>query len=316
LEIIDFHIHLPPKPEDPVEAGSRLLDAMNKAGVSHAVVIALETSRKLFQVKVNKKVLRKALSESGIHAVMSKWSVIRRIIENPDKVLEEHEYLLAEHRRGNDQILRATESSGGRLIPVLSYNPDISLEDNIKLVENNRGRALGMKLFPTFHFINPGDKKLYPLYEALMDNNMILIVHTGCDPGIWELPAMCKNARPSSLEGVAGRYRDLDIVVAHLGSYSLLEPGIFFHESIQLGKTHGNVYFDTSAVDMYFVGKAISKLGGERLLFGSDYPYMVGLTLRDMVCDYIKAPWNYEVKKRVLRENAIRLLGLHGWKVC
>jgi len=315
LEIIDFHMHLPPKPEDPTEAAARLLTAMDKAGVSHGVVIALETSSRLFRVKMDKKALRKALSESGIHAVMSKWSVIRRIIENPDKVLEEHEYLLAEHRRGNLQVLRAAEASGGRLIPVLSYNPDMGLEENIRLVEKYKGRAIGMKLFPTFHFINPGDKKLYPLYEALADNNMLLIVHTGCDPGIWELPAMCRNARPSSLEGVAGRYRDLDIVVAHLGSYSLLEPGIFFHESIQLGRSHGNVYFDTSAVDTYFVGKAVSKLGAERILFGSDYPYMVGLTMRDIVCEYIRAQWSYEVKKMVLRENAIRLLGLHGWKI-
>ncbi|MCE4614525.1 MAG: amidohydrolase family protein [Desulfurococcales archaeon] len=315
MHIIDFHMHLPPKPKDPVEAGWKLVESMNKSGVSHSVVIAVETSRKLFKVRMDKKALRKALSESGIHAVMSRWSVIRRIIENPDKVLEEHEYLLVEHRRDNKEILAAAESSGGRLVPVISYNPDIPLEDNVKCIERNKGRVLGLKLFPTFHFIDPGDKKLYPIYQALMDNGMILIVHTGCDPGIWELPSMCKTARPRSLDGVARIFKDLDIVVAHLGSYSLLEPGIFFHESIELGRKHENVYFDTSAIDTYFVGKAVAKLGADRLLFGSDYPYMVGLTLRDIVCEYIKACWSDDVKMRILRENAIRLLGTHGWKI-
>jgi len=315
LHIIDFHMHLPPNPKDPVEAGRKLVLSMNRSGVSHSVVIAIETSRELFKVKMDRKALRKALSESGIHAVMSRWNVIRRIIENPDKVLEEHEYLLAEHRRNNRQVLAAAEDSGGRLIPVISYNPDITMEENIKCIERNRGRALGMKLFPTFHFIDPGERKLYPIYQALMDNNMILIVHTGCDPGIWELPAMCGKARPKSLDGVAKAFRDLDIVVAHLGSYSLLEPGIYFHESIELGRKYENVYFDTSAVDTYFVGKAVAKLGPDRLLYGSDYPYMVGLTLRDIVCEYIRAEWSDEVKMKILRENAIRLLGLHGWKI-
>ncbi|MCE4607325.1 MAG: amidohydrolase family protein [Desulfurococcales archaeon] len=315
MHIIDFHMHLPPTPKDPVEAGRKLVASMNKSGVSHSVLIAVETSKSLFKLKMDEKALRKALSESGIHAVMSKWGVIRRIIENPEKVLEEHEYLLAEHRRDNRQILAAAEASGDRLIPVISYNPDITVEENIKCVERNKGRALGMKLFPTFHFIDPGDRKLYPLYQALMDNNMVLIVHTGCDPGIWELPAMCKTARPRSLDGVARSFSDLDIIVAHLGSYSLLEPGIFFHESIELGGKYENVYFDTSAVDIYFVGKAVSKLGADRLLFGSDYPYMVGLTLRDIVCEYIRAGWDDDVKMKILRENAIRLLGLHGWKI-
>ncbi|MEB3825412.1 MAG: amidohydrolase family protein [Desulfurococcales archaeon] len=315
VDIIDFHMHLPPKPRDPRQAAHRLVEDMDSAGVSKGVVIAVEVSRRLFKTNVDKKALIKALRDSGVHAVMSKWGMIRRIIEEPEKVIEDHEYLIVENRRSNHEVLAAAESSGGRLIPVASYNPDESIEDNIGFVERNRRRILGIKVFPTFHFINPGDRRLFPLYQALEDLGLILIVHTGCDPGIWELPPMCREARPRHLEHVAREFPDLDIVIAHLGSYSLLQPGIYFHESIEIGRKYGNIYFDTSAVDSYFIEKAVKKLGSDKLLFGSDHPYMVGLSLRDLVSEIIRLPIDYPDKIRIVRENAVRLLGSHGWKV-
>lgn len=66
-------------------------------------------------------------------------------------------------------------------------------------------------------------------------------------PGIWEVPELSRHANPKYLEPIEADY-GLPIVIAHLGSYSTLNPWIWFDEAVDLGRRHGNVWFDISAV--------------------------------------------------------------------
>jgi predicted TIM-barrel fold metal-dependent hydrolase len=146
------------------------------------------------------------------------------------------------------------------------------------------------------------------LLQFMEDEGLILIVHTGCDPGIWEIPALCESARPKYLEDVARRHKDLVIIAVHLGSYSALQEGMFLHEALELLSKFDNVYGDTSAVAPYYVKIAVEEVGSDRLLFGSDYPYVIGCT----PCDAIKGIESLEIsekdKKSILYLNAEKLL--------
>jgi len=303
---IDFHTHLPWRRRDPREAARLLLAEMDSANVSRAVVIAVEPSLKLFRDKVDQEVLRRAAAEVLDYLIYLRIPSLRRLILSPEESLAEHERLLLEHTRRSEEVLEASESSRGRLLPVASYNPELG---PLRTLDRIRGRPyLGVKLYPTLHFCTPNERRLRPLLDYMESEGLVLIVHTGCDPGIWELPELCKGARPSSLEPIARRHKNLIIVVAHLGSYSALKPGIYFDETLKLIERYDNVYSDISAVDTFLVELAVERVGYEKLLFGSDYPYVTGLSIADAVEALLHSGMEWRAKKAILRDNALRLL--------
>ncbi|MEB2836774.1 MAG: amidohydrolase family protein [Desulfurococcales archaeon] len=303
---IDFHVHLPWREHDPREAARRLLAEMDSAGVERAVVIAVEPSLKLFKERVNAETIRKAAADALDYLVYMRIPRLRRILFSPEESLNEHERILVEHTRRSEDVLEAAEASGGRLLAVASYNPELGPIGTLERIKGKR--YLGVKLYPTLHFCTPNEKRLRPLLDYMESEGLILIVHTGCDPGIWELPDLCSGARPSSLEPVARRHRDLVIVVAHLGSYSALKPGIYFDEALRLIERYDNVYADTSAVDSFLVELAVERVGYDKLLFGSDYPYVTGLTIADFVESILRMNIEWRAKMAILRWNAERLL--------
>lgn len=314
MKIIDSHVHLPVNPAEPREAAKQLVWKMDQAGVSVAVVIAVKLSQELFRRTMSVKKLNKAVSKSGFHLALCRNKNIHKIMMEPEAALREHEMLLEEHSRGTGDVIAASTAFPDRLVPVASYDPDLDAEENVEELSKVKDRILGVKLFPTMHFLDPASKRLDVLYDFLEAEGLVLVVHTGCDPGIWELPPMCDTARPSRLERVARKHRDLDIIVAHMGSYSLLQPGIFFHEAVELGRMFENVYFDTSAVDRYFIEKGVRKIGVEKILYGSDYPYMVGLTMRDLIEEVRGADLTPRELEALFYENPRRILANHGWR--
>ncbi len=315
-KIIDFHMHLPWKLKDPREASQKLISAMNEAHIEKGVVIAIEPSESVFRRNVSTKSILKAASESLDLIAFSRCERVRKSIFNPEKTIKEHEEMIKIHKRTTEEVIDASRYSKGRLCPVASFNPDLGIEGNLERLRRIKDQILGLKLYPTFHFLRPDSDVMERLYNYLEDEGLILIVHTGCDPGIWELPALCENARPKYVERVARNHKDLIIILAHMGSYSVLQEGMFFHEALDLMSKYDNVYGDTSAISSYYIKAAVKEVGSDKVLFGSDYPYVVNFTPRDAV-DIIK---NLDIsckdKKAILYQNAHRLLKTLGGLKC
>jgi len=306
-QIIDFHVHLPWRYRDPVEAARRLVAAMDEAGVRLAVVIAVETGIETFRSKTSVGEVRRALGEVLDYVSMSRVPGLSRLVYDIPGSLREHERLLREHRRTTEEVVEAARAFPGRLLPVASYCPDRGVGDTLERLKRLGDELLGVKIYPTLHYVKPNDRKLDPLYRWAAENRGVVIVHTGCDPGVWELPRMCRFARPSLVAEAAKRHPDTVFIVAHMGSYSALMPGIFFQEALEAAALD-NVYLDTSAVDPFFVEAAVERIGYDKLLFGSDYPYMVGLDIRDAVKAIKALGISEEAKRAILSGNAERLL--------
>lgn len=314
-DVIDFHLHLPWRYRDPVEAARELLRVMDSSNVKLGVVIAIELSLKRFQSFVSPKKVREAASDALDYLIYSRTPRLERIVLSASESqagVDEIRSIIVRHIRPNSHVLAAARSSGGRLLPVASYNPDLDPRGFTSYLDEE-GEFIGVKLYPTLHFCRPSARRLDPLYDYMEDRGLILIVHTGCDPGIWELPKFCQYARPRELEAVARRHPDLKIVMAHLGAYSALVPGIFFDEAIRVISRYDNVYSDISAVDPFYVELAVEKVGYDKLLFGSDYPYVTGLTISDHVKSIVKLGFEDRVLKSILHDNAFRLLRSLGF---
>ena len=319
MRIVDFHLHLPLSMAggDVHRALNLLLGEMDDAGVDVAVAIAIEASPEVVRRNVTPEKLRNA-----IQPLLYDWRALGHpslynAMVRPREALEDHLRLVERHLARSEDVARAAAASGGRVLAVASYCRLNSIEEYIERLERiaSMGPLIGVKIYPTFHFLRPDDPSLEPLYDYMESRGLILIVHTGCDPGIWELPALCTKASPRYLEPVARRHRDLIIVAAHMGSYSYLFPGIYFADAIRLARGNDNVYLDTSATTLHQVRIALNKLGPEKLLYGSDYPYFEGLHMKDIVEAYLAFRVSESVKERILHLNAEEILSRIGVKL-
>jgi predicted TIM-barrel fold metal-dependent hydrolase len=307
-KVIDFHVHLPWKEKKPKMAAKALIEIMKRANIEKAVVIAIEPSEKKFDSKVSPDSIIEAAGESLDLIAFSRCERIKKTIYNPEKTIKEHKDLLRIHKRTTEEVIEATEPYKDKLLPVASFNPDLGIEGNISRLKKVKDKIIGVKLYPTLHFIKPNAQCLEPLYSFLEEEGLVLIVHTGCDPGIWEIPSFCETARPKYLMDVAKRHKNLTIIIAHLGSYSALQEGIFIHEALELISKYENVYGDTSAISSYYVKLAVNEVGSDRILFGSDYPYVIGRTPCDAIKDIKSLDISEKDKRAILYDNAARLL--------
>jgi predicted TIM-barrel fold metal-dependent hydrolase len=200
---------------------------------------------------------------------------------------------------------------------LIAYYPELksSNQEIADLVKRNPDKFIG------FGSVNPNkdedyvEGKLEEISTLGFKGIKMLLYHTGCDPGPWEIPEISEDANPKYLKPVLERYNPV-IVLAHTGSYSAYKPGIWFDEAFELGKNFDNVYFDSAAVSSFIYSEKILKrireeVGLDRLLYGSDYPVVWGTDMESEVgvikrCKYLTE----DEKKNILGLNAAKILNL------
>ncbi len=309
---VDFHVHPPWWIRDASKACKHLAAAEDRAGFSRFVVIAFDADEDLLDRLKPGDIVKAAMEASDLVAYALHMPWLARAVAEPEREIERLREDLRIHRRRPEEMVKCGEATGWKGIPVISYNPSRSPREMAEIVRGLEGRILGVKVYPTFHSTPPDSPRLDPVYEAVREIGGLVIVHTGCDPGIWELPAMCRHARPSLVKRAARRHRDLTFIVAHLGAYSALKPGIFFEEALDaIGED--NVYADTSAADPIYVEKAVREVGSEKLLFGSDYPYVHGLDIDAAAGEIEALGLERRHLENIFRFNAEKLLSRH-WR--
>ncbi|MHA1603684.1 MAG: amidohydrolase family protein, partial [Candidatus Freyarchaeota archaeon] len=153
------------------------------------------------------------------------------------------------------------------------------------------------------------------LYETAQKEKLVILTHTGCDPGLWEYPDFSEDAKPVHLAKVAEEYPRLNIIGAHLGSYSAEKPGIWFEEMMQVVEQYDNIYTDTSAVDPILVKRAVERIGADKILYGSDYPVVLTYCDRkrgmgEHLKNLLELDLTTEDKEKILGKNAKRILGI------
>jgi uncharacterized protein len=195
------------------------------------------------------------------------------------------------------------------LIPLVSFHPEMD-EKLIEVLEGYiKGGARGIKLHPMAQAFNPNHKDLKEVYCYCNDIGFPIQFHCG----------RVSNAR-------LNQYSDLDTIMPIIEKYSKM-PIILNHmadgsmeDVLRLAENFDNVYFDTSIVitgyppimrvnepswiDDSLVIDLINKIGSERVLFGSDYPW--GSPGHDAQ-RLIKSNLSQIQKRQIMGENALKL---------
>jgi len=304
--IIDIHVH-------PFYKESRILEEMNRAGVSCAVLLAVDADPMDVDKPEIKNKLRTRFLESCMEDI---WGLKPLTIE--EQIKRFFQDLIAYYpdlKSSNQEIADIVSRYPNRFIGFGSVNPnkDENYIDE-KLKEISDLKLKGIKMLPTLQMFNPVENRNFEkICEYCEKNRKILLYHTGCDPGPWENPKLSEDANPKYLTSILERYSPI-IILAHTGSYSAWKPGIWFDEALELGKKFDNVYFDTAAVSNFiFSEKNLNRIrqtvGLDRLLFGSDYPVVWGSDIKSEV-DFIKSckHLTFEEKKKILGLNAAEIL--------
>jgi len=209
----------------------------------------------------------------------------------------------------NTFVAEAAQRHPDVLIPFASIDPARGRAgiDAARDLAANHG-ARGFKLHPSVQGFDPTDPAVYPFYETLAELGLPVIFHTGQTgigagmPGGGGIKLALSN--PMLLDQVAADFPDLPIVMAH--------PSFPWQDEALAVATHkANVWIDLSGwAPKYFPPNLVrytNSLLQDKMLFGSDFPV---ITPDRWLKDFDELEIKPEVRPKVLKDNAVRLLGL------
>lgn len=192
-------------------------------------------------------------------------------------------------------------SRSERLIPFASVNPWLTPDPARKFEEAlSKLKMKGLKIYPSYQHIYPNDERLYPVYRKAQDHGVPVMFHTGSS--IFR-GSKIKYSNPIHLDDVAVDFPDLKIVMAHGGR------GVWYREAFFLARHHKNMYLEISGLPPKNLLKYFPELEkiADKVVFGSDFP---GAIIKTCVEDFESLPLSCEVKRKILGENAARILGI------
>jgi len=305
--IIDIHVH-------PFFHENETLNEMKEAGVDYAVLLAVDVD----PLDVEKPEIKSKLRKRHLESLLGSRALRFTSIEDEIKrFFQELINYYPELKSSNEEIADLVKRNPDKFVGFGSVNPNKD-EDYVgaKLREISTLGLKGIKMLPTLQLFSPVENKNFErICEYCEKNKKVLLYHTGCDPGPWEIPEISEDANPKYLKPVLESYNPV-IILAHAGSYSAYRPGIWFEEAFELGKKFDNVYFDSSAVSTFIYREKTLKrireeVGLDRLLYGSDFPVVWGSTMRYEVnviksCNYLTE----DEKEKILGLNAAKILNL------
>jgi predicted TIM-barrel fold metal-dependent hydrolase len=219
----------------------------------------------------------------------------------------EHE--LGHWRVPNEEVAELAQTYNDCLIPFASIDPHkgkMGVREAIKLIEEYGVR--GFKFHPTAQGFYPNDRMAYPLYEVIQDAGLVALFHTGQTgvgagaPGGYGL--RLKYSNPMHLDDVAADFPTMKIVMAH--------PSFPWQEEALAVATHKpTVHIDLSGWSPKYFPPILIRYANsilkDKMLFGSDYPV---ITPDRWIADFDKLDIKPEVRPLIMKQNAIRLLGL------
>jgi predicted TIM-barrel fold metal-dependent hydrolase len=220
----------------------------------------------------------------------------------------------AEHATGtepvpNEEVAEAAAANADVLIPFASIDPfrgRAGVRQARRLVEEYGVR--GFKFHPNIQGFFPNDRIAYELYEVIEEAGAVALFHTG-QTGIGAgVPGgggiRLKYSNPMYVDDVAADFPHLKIILAH--------PSFPWQDEALAVATHKpGVHIDLSGWSpKYFPPQLVqyaNTLLKDKVLFGSDYPV---LTPDRWLADFDKLGIRDEVRPKILKDNAARLLGL------
>lgn len=281
LTAIDMHVHIEIDGHGHVSLPQELMDASSKYFKAEERTPSLDAIAATYR-------------ELNMAAVVFTVDARTRLKHEPNSIED-----IAEGAARNNDVL----------IPFGSVDPLTGADaiDRAKELAEDYG-VRGFKFHPSLQGFNPSDERYYPLWEALEQLGLPAVFHTGQNgmgagtPGGSGIKLGYSN--PLLLDEVAADFPGFQIIMAH--------PSVPWQDEANSIATHkSNVFIDLSGWSPKYFPESLVKLSNsvlqDKVLFGTDYPL---ITPQKWMSAFADLPLKDEVRPKIMKENAVRLLGL------
>jgi predicted TIM-barrel fold metal-dependent hydrolase len=167
-----------------------------------------------------------------------------------------------------------------------------------------------IKLHPPHQLFNVNDylfkrefEPLTAVYEKCIEYGAPVMVHTGTS--VFK-GARNRFADPMPIDDVAVDFPELNIIVAHAGRPLYTDTAFF------LARRHPNVFLDISSTPPKSLLQYYPWLErvADKAMFGSDWPGPGIRDIGDNIQQFLALDLSDEVKRKILRENAVKVFNL------
>ena len=183
--------------------------------------------------------------------------------------------------------------------PFEGMNGIRAFEDAIK----NMG-FVGAHLYPHWYELAPDHAKYYPFYAKCCELNVPIQMQVG-QSMVYSQEYRTKSVgQPIALDAVACDFPELKLIGIHVG--------IPWHdEMISMAWKHENIFIGCDAHRPKYWPKSfihyLNSYGQDKIIFGTDFPV---LEFKKTIDDIDALGLKSEVRKKLLRDNVIRVYGL------
>ena len=220
----------------------------------------------------------------------------------------------SEHETGkrripNEEVAEAALENPDVMIAFASIDPHkgrMGAREAKRLIEDFGVK--GFKFHPTVQGFYPNDRMAYHLYEVIAGAGLPMLFHSGHSgfgSGVRGGGGLrLEYSNPIHLDDVAIDFPDSPIIIAH-------PSWPWQDEALSVCMHKPNVYIDLSGWSpKYFPPQLVQYANTQlkhKMLFGTDFPL---ITPERWLKDFEVAGFKDEVKPLILKENAIKMLGL------
>ena len=219
------------------------------------------------------------------------------------------EFEMGRRRIANEEIAEAANANSDMMMAFASVDPHkgkLGVRELRRMISDYGIK--GFKFHPTCQGFFPNDRMAYPMYEVIAEAGLPAIFHSGHSGVGTGMPGggglRLKYSNPIHLDDVAADFPTMKVIIAH-PSWPWQDEAL----SVCLHKP--NVYIDLSGWSpKYFAPQLIQYANTQlktKMLFGSDFPL---ITPDRWMKDFEQAGFKPEVRPLILKDNAVRMLGL------
>jgi len=156
-----------------------------------------------------------------------------------------------------------------------------------------------IKLHPTMQRFYPDDPAAMLLYEEALRLGLVVFFHGG-RAGI-EPESSHSFAMPRHYEAALREFPNLQFILGHAGARDM-------QGMLALARSYNNAWLDIHGQGLSRLEQLIQETDGERLLFGTDWPfYHIGASLAKVLIT-TQAPARRRIRYAILRGNAETLI--------
>ncbi|MBI5848795.1 MAG: amidohydrolase family protein [Nitrospirae bacterium] len=187
--------------------------------------------------------------------------------------------------------------SSDRIIPFPSLHPES--QNAADLVRKISAEGFkGVKFHPYYQEFSIDEKRLFPIYEELQKQGLIVVMHTGFDLA-FERQRKCD---PKMILNVLDAFPDLKLVTTHLGAW---EDWDEVEKHLSGRKIYMEISFSLDCMPKETARRIILNHPKDHILFGSDSPWAD----QGQAVSLLKGlELGQEMEDRILRKNALQLL--------